>query len=373
MSDTFQIGANAGQSMGVSISAMDAQSLGVAGSVTTAASVKANATGLNLSGVARGITAATGYRAQVTVTAATVNAKVTTTLQTNTNNAKGLVIGSVSNLSNTTTAFTGTANTNYMVKIASVTAVTAGASVGYNNVSSVSYSEDNGVSWTTLNGNFNSGGSVKIDGVQLTFATSTGKASSAYAVGDTYTYSLNASQAAMQLKTSAGVNIGAAVDATYGQTTATIGNSLTNQTVNLQFNYNKVTTGSLQFVAHQTASTSAAVTQGTVLQQGTVVAGISVATLADATKAITAIDNAINTVSTQRSALGAYENRLTDTVNNLTTSDQNITAAQSQLTDVDMSSEISNYQKNNVLEQAATAMLAHANQQPQTVFSLLQG
>jgi len=296
MSDTFQIGANAGQSMGVSISAMDAQSLGVAGSVTTAASVKANATGLNLSGVARGITAATGYRAQVTVTAATVNAKVTTTLQTNTNNAKGLVIGSVSNLSNTTTAFTGTANTNYMVKIASVTAVTAGASVGYNNVSSVSYSEDNGVSWTTLNGNFNSGGSVKIDGVQLTFATSTGKASSAYAVGDTYTYSLNASQAAMQLKTSAGVNIGAAVDATYGQTTATIGNSLTNQTVNLQFNYNKVTTGSLQFVAHQTASTSAAVTQGTVLQQGTVVAGISVATLADATKAITAIDNAINTI-----------------------------------------------------------------------------
>jgi len=373
MSDTFQIGANAGQNMSVSISAMDAQTLGVAGSITTAATVVANGSGLNLSTVSRGITAATGYRAVVTVTAATVSASVTRTVNTNVNNAKTLTLGSVGNLANTTTTFTGTVNTDYQVKIAAVTAVTAGNSAGYNNVSAISYSKDNGVSWTTVTGNFNSGGSVKIDGVSITLATSTGKATSSYSVGDSYSFSVSASKETMQLKDTFGNNIGSSVDAHYGDTTATIGDNLSNKTVSLQFNYNKVTTASLKFVAHQTNSSAASVTQGKVLAQGTVQAGISVATLADASKAITAIDNAINTVSTQRSAMGAYENRLTDTVNNLDTSDQNITSAQSQLTDVDMSKEISTYQKNNVLQQAATAMLAHANQQPQTVLSLLQG
>lgn len=361
MSDTFHIGANAGQNINVSISAMDAQTLGVAGKVTTAATVTANGTGLNLSGVSRGITAATGYRVAVNVTGGTVKAAVTTTVNQAPTNNQTLKIGVVTN------NFSGTSDTNYIIKVASTNTI-SGAT---NEVSSITYSKDNGVSWTTLTGDFHAG--VKLDGVKLTFATSAGGAGAKYTAGDSYTYSLTASKETLQLKDSLGNKIGASVDAHYGDTTATIGDTLANKTVDLQFNYSKVTSGSLTYVAHQTASTAAAVTQGKVLAQGSVVAGISVSTQADANTAITSIDKAIQTVSVARSQLGAYENRLSNTIDNLNTSDENITSAQSRIADVDMSKEISNYQKNNVLQQAATAMLAHANQQPQTVLQLLQG
>lgn len=366
MSDTFHTGANAGQNISVSISAMDAQTLGVAGTVTTAATV-APAGGLNLSAVSRGITAATGYRAVVTLTNASLTTPVTRTVNTLSNNAKTLTLGNVSNLTNATSTFTGTADTNYMIKIASTNTFASGS----NEVTSINYSKDNGVSWTTLTGDFHAG--VKLDGVVLTFATSTGGASSNYTAGDAYTYKITASKETLQLKDSKGNKIGSSVDAHYGDTTATIGDTLNNKTVTLQFTYTKVTSASLKFVAKQTASTAAAVTQGKVLAQGNVVAGISVATQADANNAITAIDKAVQSVSVARSQLGAYENRLTNTIDNLNTSDENITSAQSRIADVDMSKEISNYQKNNVLQQAATAMLAHANQQPQTVLQLLQG
>ncbi|MDF2789370.1 MAG: flagellin domain protein [Neobacillus sp.] len=88
--------------------------------------------------------------------------------------------------------------------------------------------------------------------------------------------------------------------------------------------------------------------------------------------AIKAIDTATQKVSAQRSKLGAYENRLDHTVNNLATSSQNLTAAQSRITDVDMASEMSNFTKNNILSQAAQAMLAQANQLPQGVLQLLR-
>ena len=92
----------------------------------------------------------------------------------------------------------------------------------------------------------------------------------------------------------------------------------------------------------------------------------------NADKAITTIDNAINMVSAQRAALGAMQNRLEHTINNLGTSSENLSAAESQIRDVDMAEEMSNYTKNNILVQAATAMLAQANQQPQNTLSLLQ-
>lgn len=82
------------------------------------------------------------------------------------------------------------------------------------------------------------------------------------------------------------------------------------------------------------------------------------------------IDSAIAKVSSQRSTLGAFENRLTHTINNLSTQSENLTSAQSQITDVDMASEMSNYTRSNILVQSATAMLAHANQLPQGVLSL---
>jgi len=99
---------------------------------------------------------------------------------------------------------------------------------------------------------------------------------------------------------------------------------------------------------------------------------VNVDSQASAENAITAIDAATAKVSAERSKLGAIQNRLTDTISNLGTSSQNITSAEADIRDVDMASEMTNFQKNNVLQQAATSMLAQANQQPQNVLKLLQ-
>ena len=87
---------------------------------------------------------------------------------------------------------------------------------------------------------------------------------------------------------------------------------------------------------------------------------------------IQVIDKAIAQVSAQRSQLGAWQNRLEHTINNLGTSSENLTAAESRIRDVDMAKEMMEYAKNTILQQAAQAMLAQANQQPQGVLQLLR-
>lgn len=102
------------------------------------------------------------------------------------------------------------------------------------------------------------------------------------------------------------------------------------------------------------------------------VSGLSVSGQASADDAISTIDDAIKTVSAERSKLGAYQNRLEHTINNLTTTSENLTAAESRIRDVDMAEEMMKFTKNNILSQAATSMLAQANQMPQQVLQLLQ-
>jgi len=99
---------------------------------------------------------------------------------------------------------------------------------------------------------------------------------------------------------------------------------------------------------------------------------INVTTQGGASSAITTIDNAIKQVSGERSKLGAYQNRLDHTINNLGTSAENLTAAESRIRDVDMAKEMMEQTKNSILSQAAQAMLAQANQQPQGVLQLLR-
>ena len=95
-------------------------------------------------------------------------------------------------------------------------------------------------------------------------------------------------------------------------------------------------------------------------------------TSAPATRAIDTIAEAIQKVSTQRSALGAIQNRLEHTINNLDNVVENTTAAESQIRDTDMATEMVKYSNNNILAQAGQAMLAQANQANQGVLSLLQ-
>ncbi len=99
---------------------------------------------------------------------------------------------------------------------------------------------------------------------------------------------------------------------------------------------------------------------------------VDVTTATSASQALTSLDSAIKNVSSQRSKMGAVQNRLEHTINNLQTASENLTSAESRIRDVDMAKEMMDFTKNNILSQAAQAMLAQANQQPQGVLQLLR-
>jgi flagellin len=98
----------------------------------------------------------------------------------------------------------------------------------------------------------------------------------------------------------------------------------------------------------------------------------AVFTFSGSTVTLASIDAAIDSVSTARSTFGAVQNRLQHTLNNLATYQENLSASESQIKDVDMASEMVNFTKLQVLQQAGTAMLAQANSSQQSVLRLLQ-
>lgn len=99
---------------------------------------------------------------------------------------------------------------------------------------------------------------------------------------------------------------------------------------------------------------------------------IAVSSHSTASDAMTKITAAVKKVSAARSKLGAIQNRLDYTINNLENYSENLTASESNIRDTDMATEMVNYAKNNILQQAAQSMLAQANQSNQGVLSLLQ-
>ena len=110
---------------------------------------------------------------------------------------------------------------------------------------------------------------------------------------------------------------------------------------------------------------------------GTTSLTIATATLASAgslgsTSKVSAIETAIKVVNSQRATYGSQQNRLESTVRNLNTTVENLQAAESRIRDTDMANEMATFTKNNILQQAATAMLAQANQAPQGVLNLLR-
>lgn len=100
--------------------------------------------------------------------------------------------------------------------------------------------------------------------------------------------------------------------------------------------------------------------------------GLSVSTFTKAGSYMKAVQDAIEVVSKQRSAMGAIQNRLEHTIANLDTTSENTQSAESRIRDTDMASEMVTYSKNNILAQAGQSMLAQANQSTQGVLSLLQ-
>ena len=157
-------------------------------------------------------------------------------------------------------------------------------------------------------------------------------------------------------------------------TKATAG-TLTNNTFTLtkgKVNYNDALSFNLHVGADADMTNKITVNIDSMNSAGLGVKGIKADTEQDATYAIDAIADAISTVSSQRSSLGAVQNRLEHTINNLDNVVENTTSAESRIRDTDMAEEMVNYSKNNILAQAGQSMLAQANQSNQGVLSLLQ-
>jgi flagellin len=105
---------------------------------------------------------------------------------------------------------------------------------------------------------------------------------------------------------------------------------------------------------------------------GSAIASISIDTQANAQKAIKVIDNALTTINDTRSNLGAVNNRLDFTVSNLANISEKTATARSRITDADFAAETASLSRSQVLQQAASAMLAQSNARPQQVLSLLR-
>ena len=120
------------------------------------------------------------------------------------------------------------------------------------------------------------------------------------------------------------------------------------------------------------ANTQNVIADKTTVGQATQLTDPSVKDYASANATIDAVQKAINSVSSQRSALGALQNRLEHTIDNLDNISENTSSAESRIRDTDMAKEMVNYSKNNILAQAGQSMLAQANQSNQGVLSLLQ-
>lgn len=173
------------------------------------------------------------------------------------------------------------------------------------------------------------------------------------------------------------------IDDEVTQLSAQIG-SIASQT---QFNTKKLLDGSVETISFQVGankgetiglslSSATATSLGVNLDATagllTLTSGTATALNSIASANLEKVQSAINRVSELRSNLGAVQNRLEHTINNLGTTAENLQAAESRIRDVDMAKEMSEFTKNGILQQAAQAMLAQANQQPQGVLQLLR-
>ena len=139
-----------------------------------------------------------------------------------------------------------------------------------------------------------------------------------------------------------------------------------------QFDVNGKLSFNLHVGADSSSNNKIGVEISSMSAAGIGVKNLKVDTEYDATAAVDRISAAIQKVSTQRSALGAVQNRLEHTINNLDNVVENTTSAESQIRDTDMATEMVKYSNNNILAQAGQAMLAQSNQANQGVLSLLQ-
>lgn len=358
--DTLQIGANAGQSMAISIGAMDAKSLGVSRDVATATlSGATDVTGATVTGtlgddITNGATLTVTAAATTHGTVATAGAigGVTYTTADNSDSLNGYAI----NVGTTAVAGAETATVD---KTSKVISLNINASATPSSAAQINTALNNalaiaGITDVQFNvtGTATGGGSGSITGGaqdQVTFSITNGT--------DTETKVVNGNATAVSFTGAHYKGISLALNGNLSSGAGAASTTTAAATLTMAATFSSITTFA----------------NGEKTADAVAVAGIDVSSSsAAATNAITTIESAIQTVSAERATLGAYQNRLQHTINNLSTSSQNLQSADATIEDVDMAKEMSEYTKNNILVQAATAMLAQANQTPQSVLSLLK-
>ena len=167
-------------------------------------------------------------------------------------------------------------------------------------------------------------------------------------------------------KTTASVLAGQKVsaNATAGAWGAGEGDWMTGQiTLDSAKSFSATEAGTAQFM------TAAGTAQAGQLQK---VSELDVSTVDAATRTLAMVDSALNTIDDQRARYGALQNRMASTITNLQTTSENLSASRSRIRDTDFASETANLTRNQILQQAGTAMLAQANALPQQVLTLLK-
>lgn len=354
LDDTFQIGANKGQNINLKVSAMDAQSLGVAGSKldATLAAGATDVTAVALSG-AKGTSVVDG--ATITISANATAAKATWAAADT--GITGTTISTVNNTSDYndwkfTTSTSGSSTIAATVDAANKTITLTGDTASG--------------SWTAAAIN--------------SALSAAGYGSAFSASGDASAIAATSNVAASTDGLAANEVLLTADDGTTTGTTIVKNNAASATFTDAAFKglsisldgSSSASTAATITVATQQSSITTFNADGSINKEAVAAAGIDVSTQDAANTAIETINNAITKVSEERSKLGAYQNRLEHTINNLGTSSENLTSAESRIRDVDMAKEMSTFSKNNILSQAAQAMLAQANNQPQQVLQLLR-
>jgi len=343
----FHVGANANQDITLSINAMDAKSLGVSRDVTTATvSAATDVTSATVSGTA-GTAIVDGASLSLTAN----DTAVKTAWAADAAGMTGVTISSTVESS---------AYNDYKI-ITSTGGAGAPAAAVDTTAKTITLTGDTTVAnWTAANINAAFTGA----GIGL---TATGDAT-AIAASGAGTAATTAGLAADEVKLTIGAESVIVKDtATSATFTGAANNGLT---VALDGSLSAATAATITIAAD--AATTATFASGEKTGDAVTEAGIDVSTQAAASSAITTIQTAIETVSAERSKLGAYANRLEHTSNNLGTASENLTSAESRIRDVDMAKEMMQFSKNNILSQAAQAMISQANQQPQGVLQLLR-
>ncbi|NMC31980.1 MAG: flagellin [Veillonellaceae bacterium] len=378
----FHIGANADQNITLSVAAMDAKSLGV--SRDTSTNTGTTAGDINTatfsdpvgSGIANGAVLTFQYTAGSAATAATAG-QVTGAAGTPATSLAGIAADAALTVTIDSVAYTvdsaalktaSNAGAGTMTDFASAiqTAIGANGSVSVNAGALVITSATTG---TTSNVTIGIASSVGADVTAI--QTATGLTNAATDTGDAAVAAVSAKVTVSDGAITQDVNIDDATATSFSVEAGrykgvSITMDATKSLADLDSVNDTVTVAQTVNVS-SAASFSAGVTTAAVAY-----AGLDVSTQDAANDSITVIQKAIETVSAERSKMGAYQNRLEHTINNLDSSSENISSAESRIRDVDMAKEMMNYQKGNILNQAATAMLAQANQLPQGVLQLLR-